>query len=125
MCKRASALLVSFLMLPLLAAAQGFSPDGGPLGDTLSNIIAFINAYLIPFILGIGFFFLVWGIFLYFIKGGAHDEDKAKGKSLLVYATAGFVIIFIFWGVVEMLATSTGFLKPTIDLPIPGFEIGN
>ncbi len=124
MIKRISCVVGSLFAVPFLAAAQGFSPDGGPLGDTLSNIIMFVNAYIIPFILGIGFLFFVWGMFLYFIKGGSNDDEKAKGKSLLVYATLGFILIFIFWGVVEMLATSTGLQKQTIDLPIPGIEIG-
>lgn len=120
---RVSVIASSLLALPLLVGAQGFSPDGGPLGETLTNIIAFINAYIIPFILGIGFLFFVWGMFLYFIKGGSNDEEKSKGKSLLIYATAGFLLIFIFWGIVELLAESSGLAKPTLDLELPGFEI--
>jgi len=110
-------------LLPTLVKAQTFAADGGPLGETLTNLISFANAYVIPFILGIGFLFFVWGMFLYFIKGGSNDEDKARGKSLLVYATAGFVLIFIFWGLVSLLAESTGLTTPEPSIDLPGAAV--
>jgi uncharacterized membrane protein YidH (DUF202 family) len=95
--------------LPFLAAAQGvLAPGGGAFGDLLTNILIFSNNVLIPFILGIGFLVFVWGMFRFFIAGGANDEEKEKGKSLMVYATLGFVLIIVFWGIVNLLATSTG-----------------
>ena len=94
-------------LTPFVAAAQ-FSPDGGEFGILLQNIITFTNGVLIPFILGIGFLVFVWGMFRYFIAGGANDEAKEQGKSLMVYATLGFVFIIIFWGIVNLLSDSTG-----------------
>jgi hypothetical protein len=46
-------------------------------------------------------------MFQFFIAGGANDESKEKGKSLMIYATLGFVLIIIFWGIVNLLAGST------------------
>ena len=95
--------------LPHLAAAQlAKGPDAGPLGDLLANILVFANDVLIPFIIGIGFLFFVWGMFRYFILGGADEEQRAKGRSLLIHATLGFVMIIIFVGIVNMLASSIG-----------------
>jgi len=94
-------------LTPFVAAAQ-FSPDGGEFGILLQNIITFTNGVLIPFILGIGFLVFVWGMFRYFIAGGANDEAKEQGKSLMVYATLGFVFIIIFWGIINLIANSTG-----------------
>jgi hypothetical protein len=107
--------LALLLCLPAVTLAQGFDPSGGQFGALLNNILGFISRVLIPFILGIGFLFFVWGMFLYFIKGGADDEAKEKGKSLIIYALAGFVLIFIFWGLVRLLAVSTGFNQQTLD----------
>lgn len=116
---------VAILMLPFVAFAQ---PSGGVLPSTtadspflllLSNILQFINAVLIPFIIGIGFLVFVWGMFQYFIAGGANDEAKEKGKSLMVYATLGFVLIIIFWGVINLVASSTG-LGGTVITNVPG-----
>lgn len=94
---------------PLLASAQiAQTGTGGPLGDLLKNILTFANSVLIPFIIGIGFLFFVWGMFQYFIAGGANDESKEKGKSLMIHATIGFVVIIIFFGIINLLTSSTG-----------------
>jgi len=100
----------ALLAMPMLASAQGavLETDGGAFGDLLRNILTFSNSVLIPFILGIGFLVFVWGMFRYFIAGGANDEAKEQGKSLMVYATLGFVLIIVFWGIVNLVATSTG-----------------
>lgn len=98
------------LLTPVVAMAQ-IADDGGGGGQfetLLLNILEFTNTVLIPFIIGIGFLVFVWGMFQYFIAGGANDDSKAKGKSLMIYATVGFVLIIIFWGVVNLVASSIG-----------------
>lgn len=102
---------VTALLAPgaFVSAGGGLAEgDGGPFEELLGNILEFTNTTLIPFIIGIGFLVFVWGMFQYFIAGGANDESKEKGKSLMIYATLGFVLIIIFWGVVNLLAESTG-----------------
>jgi len=99
------------LLLPSLVSAQladNTTGDAGQFSDLLSNILAFTNTVLIPFIIGIGFLVFVFGMFQYFIAGGANDEKKEQGKSLMIYATLGFVLIIIFWGAVNLIASSTG-----------------
>jgi hypothetical protein len=111
--------------LPGVGAAQGIaqSSDAGPFQDLLINILDFSNDVLIPFIIGIGFLVFVWGIFKYFIFGGANDEAKESGKSLIIWATVGFVVIIIFWGIINLLTESTGLANsellniPAIDVP--------
>ena len=117
------------LLMPIVTFAQadGFQADGGEFGDLLKNILGFINGVLIPFILGIGFLVFVWGMFRYFIAGGANDDAKEQGKSLMVYATLGFVLIIIFWGVVNLIAQSTGWQDENLeDIPdaIPVSSLG-
>ncbi len=99
---------------PLLALAA-FEPTGGAFGKLLTNILGFTNGTLIPFVIGIGFLVFVFGMFRYFIAGGANDEAKASGKSLMIYATLGFVLIIVFWGVINLLSSSTGLDKETLD----------
>jgi membrane-associated phospholipid phosphatase len=107
--------LAAFLLSPLLAFAQiADSADGGAFEDLLANILIFINDVVIPFIIGIGFLVFVWGMFKFFILGGANDEKKEQGKSLMIYATLGFVFIIIFFGVVNLLTESTGLTGETI-----------
>lgn len=102
-------LTTSLLLTPFVVSAQiADGPDAGPFQDLLINILTFTNDVLIPFIIGLGFLFFVWGMFKYFIMGGANDEAKEQGKSLLIFSTLGFVMIIIFWGVVNLLTESTG-----------------
>ena len=99
------------LLLPSLVSAQladNTTGDAGQFSELLSNILAFTNTVLIPFIIGIGFLVFVFGMFRYFIAGGANDEKKEQGRSLMIYATLGFVLIIIFWGAVNLIASSTG-----------------
>jgi len=83
-------------------------PRAGDFGDYIDSIINFINAFVMPLILAIAFIFLVWGIIQYFVIGGANDEAKAKGKSLIIYAIVGFVIILSFYGIVNILVGGIG-----------------
>tara|TARA_B100000508_G_scaffold64300_2_gene50429 strand:+ start:3214 stop:3597 length:384 start_codon:yes stop_codon:yes gene_type:complete len=113
-------------LLPFTVSAQIATKGGGGQFEVLLiNILDFANTVLIPFIIGIGFLVFVWGMFQYFIAGGANDEAKEKGKSLMIYATMGFVIIIVFFGVVNLLTQSTGLegqvVKnvPTVTVPSP------
>ena len=110
---------LTLLAFPLTTNAQlATSGDAGPFQDFLVNILIFINVVLIPFIIGIGFLVFVWGMFLYFIMGGADEEKKLKGRSLMINGTIGFVVIIIFFGIINLLAGSTGLEGETLnDLP--------
>lgn len=107
----------ALLLTPMVALAQIARPGGGggQFETLLRNIIEFTNEVLIPFIIGIGFLVFVWGMFKFFIVGGANDDAKEQGKSLMIYATLGFLLIIVFWGVVNLLASSTGLEGDTLD----------
>jgi uncharacterized membrane protein YidH (DUF202 family) len=111
--------------LAIVSAQIADSGNAGPFQELLKNILTFTNTVLIPFIIGIGFLVFVWGMFQYFIAGGANDDAKEKGKSLMIYATLGFLLIIVFWGVINLLTASTGLEgeslqnAPTVTNPIP------
>lgn len=110
-----------FAFIPLSNASAQIADNagGGDFQVLLTNILEFTNGVLIPFILGIGFLVFVWGMFQFFIAGGANDEAKEKGKSLMIWAIVGFVMIFILWGIVNLLVGSTGLADPASKTPIP------
>ena len=112
--KKVAALSTGLLALPLVSFAQ-FDPEGGAFGALLNNILIFSNNVLIPFIIGIGFLVFVFGMFQFFIAGGANDEKKEQGKSLMIYATLGFVLIIVFWGIINLLTSSTGLAGGTVN----------
>jgi hypothetical protein len=115
------------LLLPLMASAQLADSDaattGGALQGLMVNILTFTNSVLIPFIMGIGFLVFVWGMFQFFIVGGSNDDAKEKGKSFMIYATLGFVLIIVFWGVVNLLTDTTGLSDGDINSTIPKVQV--
>ena len=113
---------VGTLALPLSASAA-FDAAGGDFGVLLGELLTLTNDIIIPFIIGIGFLVFVWGMFQFFIAGGSNDEAKEKGKSLMIYATLGFVLIIVFWGVINLITGSTGLDEGTSDVAPTGFTI--
>jgi len=109
------------LMLPLMEVmAQSYRLDSSSTGKQfLSSITNFINQIIIPFLLGLGFLVFVFGMFWYFIAGGADEEKRGKGKDLIIYAVLGFVLIFTFWGLVNLVARFTGLEQNTIQGTVP------
>ena len=112
----------ALFLMPLAFASAQFADaagGGGRFEVLLRNILNFSDNVLIPFILGIGFLVFVWGMFKFFIVGGANDEAKEQGKSLMVYAVLAFVLIIVFWGIINLLATSTGVDQENIGGLVP------
>jgi hypothetical protein len=122
-------LTLALTLLPFVSSAQiADNGRGGELQDFMFTILRFIEGYIIPFILSIGFLLFVWGMFNYFIRGGANDEAKESGKSLIMYAIAGFVVILGFWGLVNILSNGLGLEDERINkryLPSVIPESGN
>lgn len=94
--------------LPSISYAQGAS-----LQNLFKNFLTFISETLIPFLLGIGFLFIVINAFRYFILGGADEKAQEKAKSLAIYGVAAFVFLIIFFGLVNLISESIGLEKET------------
>lgn len=102
----------------------GGSAESNAIANAISTIITFINNIIIPAILAIAFLAFVWGMVKFFIIGGSDDAAKAQGKSLMIYAIAGFVAILIFFGLVNIVANGLGLTNSTITPP-SGIEVGS
>jgi hypothetical protein len=89
--------------LPLLASAQGTS-----LQTFFSTILTLINDTIIPFLFGIAFLIFAINVIKYFVVGGSNKDAQEDAKNVATYSVAAFVFLIIFWGIVEMLAESTG-----------------
>lgn len=115
-------LLLYFLLFvnPFIVVAQSANPSSAPTGGlqlVIVNTLKFINTSLIPFILGIGFLFLAINVVRYFVIGGANDDSREKAKSLALYSVLAFVLIIVFWGIVNLLAQSIGLEGEKAPIP--------
>ena len=117
-----SAVIITSFVTSHFVLAATVGGDGDSL-TFIQNIIGFIGGVLMPFFIAIAFISLVWGIIQYFVIGGSNDEAKAKGKSLIIYAIVGFVIILSFYGIVNILVGGIGLgegeLQNLPGVPIP------
>ncbi len=106
------------ILLPLIAFAQQPSVEGifGRLRDIIRILLGFI------FVLA-GLVF-VWGVFKYITAAG--DEKKVEeARKFIGYGIIGIVVMFVFWGLVNIIITFFGFspgggAPATPTLPFPG-----
>ena len=89
----------------------------------ISDFLGFINDYVVPLIFAIAFLMFLWGVFRYFIAGGASDENHKEGRQFILYAVIGFVLMASVWGIVNLLRDSTG-LDSGAEPPLPTITTG-
>jgi len=76
--------------------------------EIVQAITSFIDV-LIPLIFAIALIVFIWGVFQYFIAGGADEEKRSTGRKLVMWAIIGFVIMVSVWGIVNLLTNTLGF----------------
>lgn len=107
--------------LPFMASAQAFAQDGALTGY-LRSIVNFVNDYIIPLIIAAAILSFIWGMFRYFIMGGADEEARAEGRQLMIWAVVGLVLMLSIQGIVNIFADAVGLKGQTITTPqVPGF----
>jgi len=99
---------------------------GSTIGAYLQSIIGFINVVLIPFIFAIAFIVFIWGVFQYFIAGGANEEKREQGKQLVMWGIIGFVVMVSVWGIINLFTNTLGFNDTRGNTPsLPTFDPGS
>lgn len=101
--------LFAVLALPLVASAQLAVGNAGGFGIFVRGLTDLVNDFLIPFLIALAVLAFIYGVFQYFIAGGADEEKRAAGRSLMLYALIGFVAIVALWGIVNFLVDAFGF----------------
>jgi hypothetical protein len=102
--------------------AQDGEIGGATLGAYLESIRDFINVYLIPFLFAIAFIVFIWGVFQYFIAGGANEEQRDKGKQLVMWGIIGFVIMVSVWGLINLVTNTLNFDDSEGAPSLPTFD---
>ncbi len=90
--------------------------------DYVVLIPIFFNRIVIPFLLGLAFLFFVINVIRYFVIGGHDKDNHTKARAQIIYSLAAFVLIFIFWGVVQLLLLSLGLNNN--PPPCPDYLVG-
>lgn len=83
--------------------------SNGTLLGLLGGIIDFINGVLVYLVFSLAFIFFLWGVFKYFIAGGANDESREEGKKFISWGIVAFAVMISVWGLVNILVNTFGF----------------
>ena len=96
--------LGALMALPFVTLAQF-----GEIDSFIGDISSFINGVLIPLVFAVALLVFIYGMFNYFILGGADEDSRSKGTKLMLYAILGFVLMVSIFGIVNLLANGLGF----------------
>jgi Type IV secretion system pilin len=99
------------LFAPLFVFAQASAPSGqsiDKLGAFLQQFIGFIDNYLVPLLFAVAFIVFIFGMFRYFILGGADEEKRSQGRTLMLWGMIGFFVMVSIWGILNLLVNSFG-----------------
>ncbi|MEK7580568.1 MAG: pilin [Patescibacteria group bacterium] len=97
-------LVLAFMVIPVLAIANGDAELPNPLGETKD--IGPLAANLIKVVLGlVGVLALVMFIYggILWMTSGGNEQKIKKGKDTLVWATLGLAIIFFSYAIVNFV----------------------
>ncbi len=104
--------LALFPILPTIVLAQTLSAQ-----SFIAKFVAFANKTLIPFLLGVAFLFFIINAIRFFVIQGGEEAGHEKAKNLALYSVLAFVVLIVFWGVVNLLAGSLGFNAESAPTP--------
>lgn len=107
--KKLAALITTYFLMPAVAFAQfgsggqqGTGQDALGLIDVAKSII---DRLIIVFIAA-GIAVFIFGIVKYVIA--SDEEAKSKGRNLMIWGIIGLFAIVAVWGLVSLLANTTG-----------------
>lgn len=95
----------SLLALTVVTLAP-IAVHAASLKDLTGDIVEFVNASIIPLFYTLAFLLFIIGMVRFFFFGG--EENRAKGKTFMLWGIIGFVVMFSVWGIVRILLTTFG-----------------
>jgi hypothetical protein len=83
--------------------------NNSEIAQFLRDLTSFVDTTLIPVIFAFAFIVFLWGVFQYFILGGANNEQRETGRKFVLWAVIAFVVMLSFWGIINLIQRSLGF----------------
>lgn len=114
MVKRFVSYIISFLPLLIPTFAHGAI-------DTLSALIGRLNAILnlvVPFIIGLAVFTIIWGIFTYVVQA-ANEEKRREAVQFIIWGVFGVFLMLSVWGLIALLTSIFDFRSSYNQNEIP------
>ncbi|MEK7120514.1 MAG: pilin [Patescibacteria group bacterium] len=97
------------VFLPAVASAQVTDVD-----SVFDLVSGWINT-LVPIIIALAVLAFIWGVFRYVVASS--DDDKAKGRNMMIWGVVGIFVMVSVWGLVGVLKNTFGLDNSAIDTP--------
>ncbi len=88
------------------------------LAGFIGTLGALIDNAIVPFIFSIAFIVFIWGIFQYFIAGGADEEKRKEGRNLALWGIIGLAVMVSVWGLVSLVVNTLHLQTGRPSLPL-------
>ena len=75
-------------------------------GSGSTGIIGILNTVVAPVIFALAFLVFVWGVVTYFYIHGEEDTKRAEGRQFMLWGILGIVLLFVVWGLVNLLLST-------------------
>jgi uncharacterized membrane protein YcgQ (UPF0703/DUF1980 family) len=95
--KKSLLAIAALVLVPLAAHAQSFK-------KLTEDIVELVNTSVVPLFYALAFLLFLYGMVRFFFFGG--EENRAKGKTFMLWGIIGFVVMFSVWGIVRLLMTA-------------------
>ena len=89
-------------LVPTLARAVDAPENFGDFITIINDLIAL----LIPFIFGLTFLTIAWGITRSWIMGGGESKQIEEGKKIITVGIIALVVMVSIWGIIKVLQAS-------------------
>lgn len=110
---------LSRLALPVLAFVPFVaSAQTGDLFSLANLILRLINQVFIPLLFAIAFLVFLFGVYKYFILGGADSKSHEDGRKFILYGLVGFAIMVSVWGLVNIVTGTFGLEGTRPNIPV-------
>lgn len=105
--------LLTYFLSTLLIALPLTTQAVGTVQNFITSTAEFLTNTIIPFLLTIAFVVFVYNAFRFFVLGGGSEESQKAAKNLAIYSVMAFVVIIIFWGIVNLFVGTIGLGQAT------------
>lgn len=112
------------LFFVILFAPLSVNAQENDLLSLIAGLGGFINNSVIPFLLAVGFIAFAVNVVRYFIIDSTDDQGRKNARALALYGVTAFVIILIFWGVINLFTSALGLRDRNDCIPVSEYFFG-
>lgn len=72
----------------------------------VGNLLTIVNSTIIPLLYVLAFIYFFYGIVRYLFLESGSEQGAEKARKFILYGIIGLVVIFAFWGIVNLLVNT-------------------